>query len=146
MHKSAPYRRLLLGSLLFIAVIALLVYGIGWETLKSRREDLIYLGQQHMFLVVCSMLLSLLVGIPSGILLSRPFARRWAEHAIIPARVSFWRQPCVYCRYSIQWRKPGGHSQCQAGIRFRYRIFWPAGRHAADFPGSPWLRIPDSID
>ena len=59
-------------SLLFIAVIALLVYGIGWETLKSRREDLIYLGQQHMFLVVCSMLLSLLVGIPSGILLSRP--------------------------------------------------------------------------
>ncbi len=50
MHKSAPYRRLLLGSLLFIAVVALLVYGIGWETLKSRREDLIYLGQQHMFL------------------------------------------------------------------------------------------------
>ncbi len=82
MHKSAPYRRLLLGSLLFIAVIALLVYGIGWETLKSRREDLIYLGQQHMFLVVCSMLLSLLVGIPSGILLSRPFARRWAEHVM----------------------------------------------------------------
>ena len=66
MHKSAPYRRLLLGSLLFIAVVALLVYGIGWETLKSRREDLIYLGQQHMFLVACSMLLSLLVGIPSG--------------------------------------------------------------------------------
>ncbi|RNW10042.1 ABC transporter permease [Serratia nematodiphila] len=82
MHKSAPYRRLLLGSLLFIAVIALLVYGIGWETLKSRREDLIYLGQQHMFLVVCSMLLSLLVGIPSGILLSRPFTRRWAEHVM----------------------------------------------------------------
>ena len=73
MPKSAPYRRLLLGSLLFIAVIALLVYGIGWDTLKSRREDLIYLGQQHMFLVACSMLLSLLVGIPSGILLSRPF-------------------------------------------------------------------------
>ncbi|WP_148875830.1 ABC transporter permease [Serratia marcescens] len=82
MHNSAPYRRLLLGSLLFIAVIALLVYGIGWETLKSRREDLIYLGQQHMFLVACSMLLSLLVGIPSGILLSRPFARRWAEHVM----------------------------------------------------------------
>ncbi|HHT4530797.1 TPA: ABC transporter permease [Serratia marcescens] len=82
MHKSAPYRRLLLGSLLFIAVVALLVYGIGWETLKSRREDLIYLGQQHMFLVACSMLLSLLVGIPSGILLSRPFARRWAEHVM----------------------------------------------------------------
>lgn len=82
MHKSAPYRRLLLGSLLFIAVIALLVYGIGWDTLKSRREDLIYLGQQHMFLVACSMLLSLLVGIPSGILLSRPFARRWAEHVM----------------------------------------------------------------
>ncbi|MEL5467937.1 ABC transporter permease [Serratia nevei] len=82
MHKSAPYRRLLLGSLLFIAVVALLVYGFGWETLKSRREDLIYLGQQHMFLVACSMLLSLLVGIPSGILLSRPFARRWAEHVM----------------------------------------------------------------
>lgn len=82
MHKSAPYRRLLFGSLLFFAVIALLIYGIGWKTLMSRREDLIYLGQQHMFLVVCSMLLSLLVGIPSGILLSRPFARRWAEHVM----------------------------------------------------------------
>lgn len=72
MHKSAPYRRLLLEPAVLSPSSRCWFYGIGWETLKSRREDLIYLGQQHMFLVVCSMLLSLLVGIPSGILLSRP--------------------------------------------------------------------------
>ncbi|WP_420849047.1 osmoprotectant ABC transporter permease OsmY [Pantoea rodasii] len=65
-----------------VAVIALLVWGIGFNTLRDRQEDLIYLGQQHMFLVFWSMLFALLVGIPSGVLLSRPFARRWAEYVM----------------------------------------------------------------
>ncbi|MDU3077221.1 MAG: ABC transporter permease, partial [Mixta calida] len=53
---------------------------IGLDVIKARRVDLIYLGRQHLWLVGWSMLFALLVGIPSGILLSRPFARRWAEY------------------------------------------------------------------
>ncbi|EGT4307471.1 ABC transporter permease, partial [Cronobacter sakazakii] len=64
------------------AVIALLVWGIGPETLAARREDLLYLGKQHLILVFSSMALALAVGIPSGILLSRPAARRFAEYAM----------------------------------------------------------------
>ncbi|MBS0973425.1 ABC transporter permease [Serratia rubidaea] len=82
MTTSAHQRRFVLGGLLLLAVIALLIYGIGWETIKARQVDLIYLGEQHMFLVFCSMLLALLVGIPSGIVLSRPLARRWAEYVM----------------------------------------------------------------
>ena len=70
---------LLKRSLLFVAaiivVLALLVWGIGLETLRARQVDLIYLGQQHMILVFSSMFFALLVGIPAGILLSRPAAR-----------------------------------------------------------------------
>lgn len=82
MHKSALLKRILLGGMLFIAVIALLIYGIGLDSLKQHSEDLSYLGKQHLFLVGCSMLLALIVGLPSGILLSRPFAHRWAESAM----------------------------------------------------------------
>ncbi|MCD1127415.1 ABC transporter permease [Jinshanibacter sp. LJY008] len=82
MHKSALLRRIIIGGLLFITVLALLIYGIGMDTLKLHAEDLVYLGKQHMFLVGCSMFLALVVGLPSGVLLSRPFARRWAESAM----------------------------------------------------------------
>jgi osmoprotectant transport system permease protein len=34
-----------------IVVLALLVWGIGLETIKARQVDLVYLGQQHMILV-----------------------------------------------------------------------------------------------
>ncbi|KMV66961.1 hypothetical protein AI28_25120, partial [bacteria symbiont BFo1 of Frankliniella occidentalis] len=68
---------------LFIAaIVGLLVWGLGVETIQARRVDLIYLGQQHMKLVFWSLLFALLIGIPSGILLSRPFARRWAEYVM----------------------------------------------------------------
>lgn len=70
-------------AVLFLAVImGLLVYGLGLETIKARKVDLIYLGQQHMMLVFWSMLFALLVGIPSGIMLSRPAARKWAEYVM----------------------------------------------------------------
>ncbi|MBK5142344.1 ABC transporter permease [Budviciaceae bacterium BWR-B9] len=82
MHKSALLRRIMIGGLLFIAVLSLLIYGIGMDTLKLHAEDLTYLGKQHMFLVGCSMFLALIVGLPSGVLLSRPFAHRWAESAM----------------------------------------------------------------
>ncbi|MGE9552051.1 osmoprotectant ABC transporter permease OsmY [Erwinia amylovora] len=65
-----------------MVVVALLIYGLGLDTIKARQVDLVYLGQQHMKLVFWSMLFALLVGIPSGILLSRPFARGWAEYVM----------------------------------------------------------------
>lgn len=68
--------------LAIVLVVSLLVWGLGLDTLRARRVDLIYLGQQHLFLVFWSMFFALLVGIPSGILLSRPFARRWAEYVM----------------------------------------------------------------
>ena len=44
------------------------------------REDLLYLGRQHLYLVGASMALALAVGLPSGVLLSRQRLRHSAEH------------------------------------------------------------------
>jgi len=82
MHNASLARRAGLALLAVVAVAGALVWGLGWDTLVARKDDLIYLGQQHLFLVFWSMLFALLVGIPSGILLSRPFARRWAEYVM----------------------------------------------------------------
>ncbi|MBN6043227.1 osmoprotectant ABC transporter permease OsmY [Citrobacter sp. ku-bf4] len=81
MHTSTLTRVLGL-SIAIILVLALLVWGIGIDTLKSRQVDLLYLGQQHLILVLTSMFFALLVGIPSGILLSRPAARGIAEYVM----------------------------------------------------------------
>lgn len=82
MQHPSLVRRAGLALLAVILVLTLLIWGLGLDTLRARRVDLIYLGQQHLFLVFWSMLFALLVGIPSGILLSRPFARRWAEYVM----------------------------------------------------------------
>lgn len=82
MQTRAFYIRTLLGLLFSLLSFALLGYFIGSDTIRSKQDELIYLGQQHLYLVGCSMSLALLVGIPSGILLSRPFARNWAESAM----------------------------------------------------------------
>ncbi len=82
MQNSTLAKRAALAVLFIIAVLGLLVYGLGIETIASRKVDLVYLGQQHMKLVFWSLLFALLVGIPSGIILSRPFARRWAEYVM----------------------------------------------------------------
>ena len=66
MQNASPGRRTALALLAVVAVIALLVWGLGWNTLRERREDLVYLGQQHLFLVFWSMLFALLVGIAGG--------------------------------------------------------------------------------
>lgn len=81
MHTST-LTRVLGWSIAIILVLALLVWGIGIDTLKSRQVDLLYLGQQHLILVLTSMFFALLVGIPSGILLSRPAARGIAEYVM----------------------------------------------------------------
>ncbi|WNN50272.1 ABC transporter permease [Siccibacter colletis] len=78
MHFSLLQRTF--GAILLIAaVVAALVWGIGLDTISARKVDLLYLGQQHLKLVFTSMALALAVGIPSGVLLSRPAARRFAE-------------------------------------------------------------------
>lgn len=77
---------ILTRALLFIAgivaILALITWGVGLETIKARQVDLIYLGQQHLILVFSSMFFALLVGIPSGIALSRPAARGVAEYVM----------------------------------------------------------------
>lgn len=82
MQNQTLLRRAALAVLFLAVVIGLLVYGLGVESIKSRQVDLVYLGQQHMMLVFWSMLFALLVGIPSGIILSRPAARKWAEYVM----------------------------------------------------------------
>ncbi len=82
MHNASLARRAGLALLAIMVVIALLVWGLGLDTLRDRQVDLLYLGQQHLILVFCSMFFALLVGIPSGILLSRPAARRGAEYVM----------------------------------------------------------------
>ncbi|WP_343464748.1 osmoprotectant ABC transporter permease OsmY [Pantoea sp.] len=82
MQNASLARRATLALLAIVGVLALLVWGLGLDTLRARKVDLLYLGQQHLYLVFWSMLFALLVGIPSGILLSRPFARRWAEYVM----------------------------------------------------------------
>lgn len=82
MQNASLAKRAGLALLAIIVVLAVLIGGIGWDTLVARKVDLLYLGQQHLFLVFWSMLFALLVGVPGGIILSRPFARRWAEYAM----------------------------------------------------------------
>ena len=81
MHTST-LKRVLGYGFVIILLLALLLWGIGVDTLKSRQVDLLYLGQQHLILVFTSMFFALLVGIPSGILLSRPAAKGVAEYAM----------------------------------------------------------------
>ncbi|WP_322047598.1 ABC transporter permease [Paraburkholderia sp. J67] len=68
------------GSLIAIAVIAwALARGIGADTFRSHAGDLAYYTGRHMLLVAWSMALAILVGVPSGVLLSRPRFQRQAE-------------------------------------------------------------------
>lgn len=80
--QASPHMRFLGFTGAIVLVLALLVWGIGLDTIKARQVDLIYLGQQHLKLVFISMFFALLVGIPSGILLSRPAAKGIAEYVM----------------------------------------------------------------
>lgn len=82
MQTSTLAKRAGLVLLSIVIVSGLLLRAVGLETIQAHKVDLLYPGKQHLFLVFWSMFFALLVGIPSGILLSRPFARRWAEYVM----------------------------------------------------------------
>ncbi|AOI89376.1 ABC transporter permease [Burkholderia pseudomultivorans] len=70
----------LLGSLIAAVVVAwALARGIGAETFRQRADDLTYYAGRHMLLVGYSMVLAIVVGVPAGVLLSRPRFQRQAE-------------------------------------------------------------------
>nr|WP_313050771.1 osmoprotectant ABC transporter permease OsmY [Atlantibacter subterranea] len=81
MYKNLALRAVM-ALLALIVVAGLIAWGVGMETIRARQVDLLYLGKQHLILVFSSMALALAVGIPSGILLSRPAARRFAEYVM----------------------------------------------------------------
>jgi len=68
------------GRLALAGALALLVWAwFGSAMLAPYHEDLIYLARQHLWLVAVSMSWALAIGLVSGVLLSRPRLRRWAE-------------------------------------------------------------------
>lgn len=70
----------LAGSLLAIVVVAgLLAKAIDAQTYQRYAGDLAYYTGRHLLLVGDSMALAVLVGIPAGVLLSRPAFARQAE-------------------------------------------------------------------
>lgn len=75
---SKPIRWLAV-ALLTVAVLALLAQSIGLEVLRETRSDLLFYLQAHLLLVGVSMGLAVVLGIPAGILLSRPFMAGRAE-------------------------------------------------------------------
>ncbi|MBX9347819.1 ABC transporter permease [Chromobacterium piscinae] len=79
MHKRAFGKRSMIWLILAALAAAGLYYGLGPAVWAEYREDLLYLGGRHLYLVGASMALALAVGLPSGILLSRPRLRRSAE-------------------------------------------------------------------
>ena len=66
------YGKGLIGGALVFALLALLIQWIGINTIEHYRDDLLFYLQAHLVLVLASMLAALVVGIPAGILLSRP--------------------------------------------------------------------------
>jgi osmoprotectant transport system permease protein len=65
------YGKGLIGGAVVVA-LALLIHWIGINTIEHYRDDLLFYLQAHLILVLASMLAALFVGIPAGILLSRP--------------------------------------------------------------------------
>ena len=73
------YGKVLFGVLAAIVALAGLVHWIGPGVLRHYRADLLFYLQAHLYLVLVSMAVALLVGVPVGVLLSRPFMARRAE-------------------------------------------------------------------
>lgn len=76
---ATRYRTGLAGAAVVPAILALLIHWIGVETVLRYQEDLLFYLQAHVILVLVSMLAALLIGVPAGILLSRPAVAGHAE-------------------------------------------------------------------
>jgi osmoprotectant transport system permease protein len=66
------YGKGLMGCATVVVILALLVQWIGIDTIQRYREDLLFYLQAHLLLVLTSMFAALVVGLPAGIVLSRP--------------------------------------------------------------------------
>lgn len=73
------YGKGVLGGAAAVVLLALLIHWIGVDVIKQYQDDLLFYLQAHVMLVLASMALALLVGIPTGILLSRPAMANKAE-------------------------------------------------------------------
>lgn len=80
MDTRAISLRILIGSAVLAGSMTLIVYGIGPKVVSGYQGDLIYLCGQHLYLVGVSMALALAVGLPCGVLLSRPSRKKSAEY------------------------------------------------------------------
>ncbi|MFW6077142.1 MAG: ABC transporter permease [Hyphomicrobiales bacterium] len=69
--RILPIVMLVIGALIGVSGI--------FQELAYYWDDIVYLSQQHVFLVLTSGGTAILVGVPVGILLSRPFMARVAE-------------------------------------------------------------------
>jgi osmoprotectant transport system permease protein len=70
----------IVGSLLALVLVALLLArAIEPATWRQYSGDLVYYTGRHLLLVGVSMVLAILVGVPAGVLLSRPALSRQAE-------------------------------------------------------------------
>ncbi|SIT41438.1 Glycine betaine/carnitine/choline transport system permease protein OpuCB [Paraburkholderia piptadeniae] len=68
------------GSLIFVVLIVVfLTRAIEPDTYRQYSDDLAYYAIRHLILVGYSMVLAILVGVPMGVLLSRPSMARQAE-------------------------------------------------------------------
>nr|WP_276583352.1 ABC transporter permease [Pseudomonas sp. RIT-PI-S] len=69
----------MVGCAAVLAVLALLLHWIGIDTVRHYQDDLLFYLQAHLLLVLASMLAALVIGLPAGVLLSRPAMARQAE-------------------------------------------------------------------
>jgi len=69
----------LFGVCFAVVVLALLIHWITPATLWQYREDLLFYLRAHLILVFASMFAAIVVGIPAGMLLSRPALQGQAE-------------------------------------------------------------------
>ncbi len=70
--RILPVVMLVIGALIGVSGI--------FQELAYYWDDIVYLSQQHIYLVVTSGGAAILVGVPVGILLSRPFSHADLQH------------------------------------------------------------------
>jgi len=78
-RSPAPF--LVLGGIVLVLVWLLVASGM-WDDVLRYRKDIVYLTRQHLVLVGVSGGLAIVTGVGLGIVLSRPWMRRYAEPTI----------------------------------------------------------------